>query len=397
MFFSKCGAMENNLINNNLFEINSKVLYSENSLFNSINLIKKDYRKILIIIDSSLYKKTKYIHKFLAKLKKNKVKFFIFLYDSNFEPGYDYVDKKSSMLKRKLKSFDAIFACGGGSTLDFSKALAVTLKSKKKSRYFKGFSEAANSYPIIAAPTTVSTGSEAAYYAPLIDEKTKIKFGINIKSNTPKISILDPKLIVESDKKFVMLCALSSLVRSIESYYSKKSNYISKILSKISFDLIQKNIKKYDKNPKDLKAINRIQLGAYFSVLSLSNSGAGLAGSLSYHFSTKHNVPQSLGNALFGLNTIKINIANGFYKYSEIMDQIDTKSNSFKNKEKSLLLIKILEKYFKKYKVNLHKFNFKANFYDYYNNLPYISMKHFDNNPIILKEKELKKIFYSVV
>ena len=79
------------------------------------------------------------------------------------------------------------------------------------------------------------------------------------------------------------------------------------------------------------------------------------------------------------------------------MDQIDTKSNSFKNKEKSLLLIKILEKYFKKYKVNLHKFNFKANFYDYYNNLPYISMKHFDNNPIILKEKELKKIFYSVV
>jgi alcohol dehydrogenase class IV len=183
--------------NNPHFETNNKLVYQKYSLFESVNFIKKNYKNLLVIIDKNFYKNSKYILRFIKILKKNKIKITLFLYDYNFEPSYDYVDKITSELKTKIKRFDCIFSCGGGSALDFSKALAITLKNKKKSRFFRGFFEKINAFPIISAPTTVSTGSEASYFAPIIDENISVFDIQHINRKTFSFNNLTDPIIVK--------------------------------------------------------------------------------------------------------------------------------------------------------------------------------------------------------
>ena len=44
-------------------------------------------------------------------------------------------------------------------------------------------------------PIDKGTGSEVVCNASFIDEISKVKMGINVKSNFPKMAILDPKVV----------------------------------------------------------------------------------------------------------------------------------------------------------------------------------------------------------
>ena len=64
-----------------------------------------------------------------------------------------------------------------------------------------------------------------------------IKLGINTKNNYPILSILDPKIIVNSPKNIILNSSLGALVRSIDTMFNKKSSKVSTIFSENSYKL----------------------------------------------------------------------------------------------------------------------------------------------------------------
>ena len=75
---------------------------------------------------------------------------------------------------------DVVVAFGGGSCMDYSKAIAALYNKKGHPIKFRGFDKVKKpGIPCICIPTTAGTGSEASHNASFVDTKKKIKMGIN--------------------------------------------------------------------------------------------------------------------------------------------------------------------------------------------------------------------------
>ena len=111
-------------------KLNFDVSSGPGSLFESVEFIKKNkFKKILIILDQNLSKK-KYFKKYFNTLKKNKkIIFNIYNYDYSSEPSYELLEKKISVFKKK--KFQIIIGIGGGSTIDFAKGIALLINNNK--------------------------------------------------------------------------------------------------------------------------------------------------------------------------------------------------------------------------------------------------------------------------
>ena len=170
--------------------------------------------------------------------------------------------------------------------------------------------------PVIAVPTTTSTGSEVVFNAVFTDIKDKIKLGINSEKNYPILSILDTRLIKTAPRNIILQSAIASLLRSIEAYTSVDGNEITRLLALNSFEIFAEAFKSKIWNDNFYKSL---QWGCVFSILSLSNSSGGPCGIINYYLSVNYNISQPLAYSLTAFEFIKRNIEKGYLGYSDLI------------------------------------------------------------------------------
>ena len=375
-------------------------LYSINKVFPFLE--EKNYKKILLFLDENLFRNSKYLKNFIKKLKikkKPKVVFF----DGKEEPTYQKLDTTIKYLKKSNPNiFDCIIAIGGGSTIDFSKGVATILKNPGTSIKYRGFPKKLNpSIPVIAIPSTAGTGAELAYNAVFTDMKSKIKFGINTKNNYPILSILDPKILINSPKSVIFNSGLGALIRSVDTLFNKKANKISEIFSLNAFSLLFSTLPKFLNNRKNLEYSSKMQWEAYLSVAALLNSSSGPSGEIAYYLSTNYKVPQGIGYGISGLNFFKTNHEKGYYEYSKLYELIKRNNDKKKlsNKEKSKYVINSLFKILKRSKKSMKKINISEEEIKKISGLVEKGniLKNISNNPVKLTKKDLIKIIKGIV
>ena len=380
------------MLQNIKFEINTNIISGRKSLlrFFKHNLIKNTG----ILVDKNLYKKSNYIKKCLIKSQREKTNILIF-YDYKFEPSYQYLDELMNLIK-KNKNFKKItnwMAIGGGSVMDTAKGIAILSTNSGKSLKYRGFPENIKSpLPVICVPSTTGTGSEVVYNASFIDEISKVKMGINVKSNFPKIAILDPKVASESPRSVLASSACDALVHTLESFVSTKSNEISRYFSIKAFNLIIKNANILLKNEGNLENWNNLQWGAVYAMWALSNTTSGPTGALSYYLGSNFKISHGIAGGMFIGKISKFNHDRGYYDYANLLEHNNKK---IKNKKKqSSEVIKIINSFLKNSSIpdslselGINKNEFKS-FYDFASK----AKVAFNFNPIKIKKKDLKEI-----
>jgi|ETNmetMinimDraft_11_1059920.scaffolds.fasta_scaffold04974_4 alcohol dehydrogenase class IV len=348
--------------NNFNFELVANTISGPNSINKVYEFLKeKNYKKVGLILDKNLFKKSGYAKIFLKKIKKKKILKNILYFSGTSEPTYQYLDLVISKLRKKRNNkFDCLIAIGGGSTIDFAKGVATLLKNSGSALKYRGFPKKLNrSIPIIAIPSTSGTGSELAYNAVFTDLKSKKKLGINTRNNYPILSILDPKIPVNSPRNVILNSSLGALIRSIDSMFNKESNKISIMFSENAFKLLFNNLPKVLKNKNNLEYWSNMQWGAYLSIAALLNSSNGPGAVIAYYLSANYNIPQGLGYAISGISFFERNHKKGYYEYSKLFDLIEKKPNrrNLSKKEKSEFVIHSLLKIFKNNKLTLKTAN----------------------------------------
>jgi len=193
----------------------------------------------------------------------------------------------------RQEQIDLFVALGGGSSMDTAKGCNFLLTNGGRMQDYWGVARASKPMlPLIAVPTTAGTGSECQSFALIADDKTHQKMACGDPKAAARIAILDPTLTLSQPKRVTACTGIDAIAHVVETAVTKKRNALSLMYAHEGFKLTIPNLPRVFKNPSDLEARGRMQLGAALAGLAIENSMLGAAHSaanpLTAHFGIVH-------------------------------------------------------------------------------------------------------------
>tara|TARA_B100001057_G_scaffold494840_2_gene592348 strand:- start:829 stop:2004 length:1176 start_codon:yes stop_codon:yes gene_type:complete len=222
------------------FFTNQKIFYAENHLSaKKFRSRLKKLNNVLVVTGKASYEISGSKKLIEEVLENSKIKIFN---DFNVNPDIDEI-KYGFDIAKKTKP-DAILAIGGGSVIDAAKILHLMYSSNIDHNHIfeakqKDMYRSKKNITLIAIPTTAGTGSESTHFAVLY--KNGKKYSIASPKMLPNIVYLDPVLCFSNTPYQNACSGFDALSQSIESYWSKKSNFISRYYSVNSIKIIMDN------------------------------------------------------------------------------------------------------------------------------------------------------------
>jgi alcohol dehydrogenase class IV len=200
------------------------------------------------------------------------------------EPSPELVDE--AVRQNGDRRVEAVLAVGGGSVMDFGKAVSAMLPIGGMSGvsvvdFLEGVGTRAHDgtkVPFIAVPTTAGTGSEATKNAVLSRVgRDGFKKSIRHDNFVPDVAVIDPELSVSCPADVTAACGMDALSQLLESYFSTKANPMTDALALSGIAAVGGALVAATReSPGDLDARARMAYGALISGITLANAGLGL-------------------------------------------------------------------------------------------------------------------------
>ena len=268
----------------------TRIVFGENSIERLGELARELGAKKLLVVSDPGIAAAGHVERVLKVLGASRLAFALF--DKAVEnPTTSCVDECLSIAKRE--KIDTFIALGGGSSMDTAKGCNFLLTNGGRMQDYWGIGKAAKPMlPLIAIPTTAGTGSECQSFALIADDKTHQKMACGDPKAAARIAILDPTLTLSQPRWVTACTGIDAIAHVVETAVTKKRNALSLMYAHEGFKLTIPNLPRVFKNPQDLEARGRMQLGAAFAGLAIENSMLGAAHSaanpLTAHFGIVH-------------------------------------------------------------------------------------------------------------
>lgn len=254
------------------------------------------HRKILIVTDSIISK--------LGLLKS--------LTDALESAGTKYAvfdaitpDAPIALIERGIDFYraqdcDAIIAVGGGSSMDASKAIALSIANPDKdlrrlAGYLKGFR---NPVRIYAIPTTAGTGSEVTVAAVIADPERERKLVIVDPRMVPKIAALDPLLMTGLPPAVTAATGMDALTHAVEAFIGNWKTEYSDGMALTAVGLIFENLRTCYSNGRDVQAREKMSLASTYAGFAFTRANVGYVHAIAHQFGGKYHTPHGLANAI---------------------------------------------------------------------------------------------------
>jgi phosphonate metabolism-associated iron-containing alcohol dehydrogenase len=279
-----------------LYYIPTKIVFGVGSL-NKLTKVVGTFspKKIVLVTGKQSMKKFGIADKIIENLKGYNVA----IYDNvehnpitrNVEDGVQFLRKEEG---------DLVIGLGGGSAIDFAKAIAVLLKNPGSvSDYLSTNREIINrGIPVIAIPTTAGTGSEVTQYASIIHKDMKKKISLTHDYVRPNVAIVEPTLTVTMPKFVTAITGLDALSQCIEAYWSRNHTPMSDIFALNGIKLISENLVNAYNFPDKIEFRSNMSLASLFSGIAISIARTTIIHSVSYPLTVHFNVPHGLSCSL---------------------------------------------------------------------------------------------------
>ena len=173
---------------------------------------------------------------------------------------------------------DFILAVGGGSVLDYAKALAVSIHEKEDpwDKYFDRFEEpTCKIVPVGTILTMAGTGSEMNAGSVITNPEKKLKIGHVFASEEvmPRFSIMNPRLTM-SLPKYQMVAGIYDIFNHIcEQYFSGNDDCPSDDIAEALMNNLIRASYKAVANPEDYEARSNIMWDATWALNTLICKG----------------------------------------------------------------------------------------------------------------------------
>ena len=152
--------------------------------------------------------------------------------------------------------------------------------------------------PIIAIPTTASTGSETGRASVILNEDTGIKKIIFHPKFLPSIVILDPILTLNLPPKITAATGMDALAHNLEAYFSPTYHPMADGIALEGIKIIYNWLLEAFKNGKNVEARMNMLTAASMGSTAFQK-GLGAIHSLSHPINAQNNIHHGLSNAIF--------------------------------------------------------------------------------------------------
>ncbi len=275
-----------------------RTVYFQRDIIDSLQdiLSKENIRKILIVTDKNVLTLVgKRIETALGTIERE------YFTDVLPEPTIGQIQDGASSLRSK--EFDAIVAIGGGSVIDFSKALAVKISNPQADLGSISPFESINlKTKLVAIPTTSGTGSDVSFGVVLSNKEGKLAMG-NYEL-VPEIDILDSSL-TPTDRKIVVATGIDAFVHSFEAIAANTSSAFTDAFAERAIETIFYNLKGAIENEEQAKDL--MHISATMAGIAFSNSGTASAHALGHSFGATFHVTHGTSVGLFLIPSILYN------------------------------------------------------------------------------------------
>lgn len=286
------------------------------------NLMPDQYRNILLLTTSPL-REARLITPIVKSLQESGRDVAV-IGDLNLEPTTNAIADARDRLSGTPP--DALVAIGGGSVIDFAKALAIALVHPGNiwdytSKNLKDPGRITErTLPLFCVPTTAGTGAEATPYAVIINEKTKQKGTIKSPLIYPRAVILDAVLTSSMSPALTATTALDALAHALESYVSK-ANEGNKVIEMLSLEAIEKIARHLPlalANAADLDARENLLWASYLAGMSIAQGGTAAAHAFAQSLGALTGLPHGLTVAIFTLPVAEVSMPCAQEKWAKV-------------------------------------------------------------------------------
>ena len=178
----------------------------------------------------------------------------------------------------RAADIDIIIGLGGGSSMDTAKGANFLLSNGGEMKDYWGVGKAEKEMlPLIAVPTTAGTGSECQSFALIADAESHMKMACGDKKAAARIAILDPELTLTQPALVTAHTGIDAITHAVETFVTNKRTANSSAYAKLAFQLLEPSLEQVIRNPRDLEARARMQLGAAYAGTAIENSMLGAA------------------------------------------------------------------------------------------------------------------------
>ena len=175
---------------------------------------------------------------------------------------------------------DGLIGFGGGSAMDTAKGVGVLAVSgdDDPTPYQRGGTKTVpGCVPVIAIPTTAGTGSEVTSVCVFTSQRSGHKLPMRHPSLLPRISVVDPLLMLSMPPGVTMATGIDALSHATECFTQVREHPFSDTLSLEAIHLIVENLPKAVKNGRDEEARSNMALAATMAGTAFE------AGGLQFH------------------------------------------------------------------------------------------------------------------
>ncbi len=209
------------------FMTSNRIVFGEGALERSLSLIKQYGYSVLLVSG----KNSERARPVVDYLKEQKLRFQHVAISG--EPNITMVEETAMVGRRFSPSL--VVAIGGGSVLDMGKALAAIIPNQGNVYDYvevvgRCVPLKTRPLPMIAIPTTASTGSEVTRKAVLKSGQDKVKVSLRSPEMIPEVAIVDPTLTYGTDPRIAGRGAMETFTHLMESYVCGDPNPLTDMI-----------------------------------------------------------------------------------------------------------------------------------------------------------------------
>jgi alcohol dehydrogenase len=173
--------------------------------------------------------------------------------------------------------------------------------------------------PMIAAPTTAGTGSEAQSFALIADEVTHQKMACGDKKAACRVAILDPQLAATMPVSVAAATGIDAISHAVETCVTTRRNSVSQMFSREAWRLLAVNFTASLGGPDNPDARGAMLLGAHFAGAAIENSMLGATHACANPLTATYGITHGVAIGVMLPHVIRFNMPIAAADYADLL------------------------------------------------------------------------------